>query len=212
MKGLTQTTMGNTLSNSENSEKEHLVGEDSQETSDTCKDSSNNHETSKPVNVYYKALAFFTGLLHIGCVVSSSVCVQLLERSIPDFELNFIRSLTGFVLFSGYFALRRHSPLVPKSGIWSTVAYGTVVTLLSLSNYISVTFIPVASFQSLKTTANVSLSVIIFALFAQEHAFIRNIISAMICVTGVLMIVQPEFMFTGSQRGIEEQHGKFLNS
>ena len=163
------------------------------------------------LSLFLHILAFFMGLFYIGCIVLSTVCVQLLERTIPDFELNFIRCLFGLIVFSGYFVLRRHSPLVPKSGIIITVAYGTVVTGTSLCNYISVAFIPLASFQSLKTTANITLSVIIFAIFAQENTFIKNILSAMICVTGVLMIVQPEFVFPGSHRETEEQHGEFLN-
>ena len=206
--------MGNTLHSSEVPEKEHLVdlAGDSQETSDICNDSKKSQETTTGGKVYYKALAFLAELLHIGCLVLSAVCVQLLERKIPDFELNFMRCLTGFIVFSGYFVMRRHSPLMPKSGILITVVYGTVATGLSLSNFISVTFIPLASFQSLKTTSHIVLSVILFALFAQEHIALKNIFSAIVCITGVLMILQPEFMFEGSHSRTVEQHGEFLNT
>ena len=193
--------MGRDLGNSEALEKEHLVEHKSQETNDN--DSSNRQETG--FNVYYKALAFVSAFLYVGCIILSGICVQLLERSIPDFELNFIRCLTGFIVFSGYFILIMLRPLVGRSAILVTVTYGTVVTTCSLCAFISMAFIPLTSYQSMETTSFIALSMFLLALFAQEHISIQNIISTITCVTGVFMILQPEFMFEGS-----EEHGELL--
>ena len=101
---------------------------------------------------------------------------------------------------------------MPKSGVIITVVYGTVVTGLSLSNYISVTFIPLASFQSLKTTTNIALSVILFAIFVKEQIFPRNVLSAVICTVGVILIVQPEFLFTGTRVGSGDPAGEHFTT
>ena len=190
------------MGNRQASEKEHLVTGTVERTGE---DGTGLGKVKEGAIYRWKILAFFMGLFYIGCIVLSTVCVQLLERTIPDFELNFIRCLFGLIVFSGYFVLRRHSPLVPKSGILTTVAYGTVVAVISLCSYISVTFIPLTSLQSVKITINISLSMILFAICLKESITVKSIVSALLSITGVILIIQPGFIFTRSQSGSFEQ-------
>ena len=46
--------------------------------------------------------------------MSSGTCVQLLNRRIPDFELNTIRSAVSLLAYSSYFLVTRKLPAVPR--------------------------------------------------------------------------------------------------
>ena len=68
-----------------------------------------------------------------GCVLfytSSAACVQLLERRIPDFELNTFRASVTLIFYSSYFLVTWKLPVVERSEIGATLLY--MVTLFSL--------------------------------------------------------------------------------
>ena len=55
--------------------------------------------------------------------VSSGTCVQLLNRRIPDFELNTIRSAVSLLAYSSYLLITGKWPVVPRDMLAVTLAY-----------------------------------------------------------------------------------------
>ena len=128
--------------------------------------------------------------------VLSAVCVQLLERKIPDFELNTFRCGTGFILFSLGFLFMRRRPVIPRKIWFSTACYGAIIFANTIATYTSVTFIPLTSLQAMKITVNITSGVVLFAIFLKEKIDLKLLIVSLVCSVGVVLIIQPEFIFT----------------
>ena len=143
----------------------------------------------------WKIIAIMAGFLCICLHVLSAVCVQLLERKIPDFELNAIRCGTGFILFSLGFLCMRRKPVVPRKVWFVTACYGAVGFVNTITTYTSVTFIPLTSFQALKITVNITSGIVIFAIFLKEKIDFKLLIFSLLCSVGVVLVIQPGFIF-----------------
>ena len=126
---------------------------------------------------------------------ASGVSVQLLERRIPDMELNAMRSGGACILFLVVLSLRGRLPCVPRS-IWKGVLVYTFVTsMCSVTIYVSMTMLPVSTVQSLQQTFQITSGIILFALILKEKITIRMLISSLLCIVGIFMVIQPEFLF-----------------
>ena len=84
-------------------------------------------------------------LAYVLLVVTCSACVQKLERAIPDFELNTIRYTLSVLVFSLRNIIKREWPTVPRSEIAITIAYGCATFSGSVTTFIAVTFVPLAT-------------------------------------------------------------------
>ena len=62
-----------------------------------------------------KAKGIFTACVWVICMVISIVSVQLLERRIPDFELNAARCALPFLLSTMFMVARRKLPLIARA-------------------------------------------------------------------------------------------------
>ena len=145
----------------------------------------------------------FKGILAIfGTVIvmfSSTTAVQLLERKIPDFELNTLRSITFYFATALGFIIMRKLPVVPKSEILSTLCLGILCFVETTLIYVSVTFISLASAESIRMTSGIASGIIVFSLFWEEKITVKRVIFAFLCIFGVILVTQPEFIFTGKQ-------------
>ena len=126
--------------------------------------------------------------------VSSGTCVQLLNRRIPDFELNTIRSAVSLLAYSSYLLITRKWPVVPRNMIVGTLAYILASFLNSLGYYTAVSLLPAACEVSLQNTITVLAGLVLFSVFGKERINMWKLVCAALCIVGVVMVVQPKFM------------------
>ena len=126
---------------------------------------------------------------------TSRVCVQMLEKAVPDFELNAIRC--GFTLpcMGVYFAVKKIWPTVKRENWISVGLLCFFNNISSLALYISVTLIPLASSESCTVTFQIISSLVIFTIINKERITWDKLLAVPVCSTGVLLVLQPTFLF-----------------
>ena len=125
-------------------------------------------------------------------VVTPATCVQLLERNIPDFELNTCRFATSGILFTlGITCTTRQWPIIPKSEIISTFSLDFIVFLGTVTHYLAVTFIPLATAQSIFLISGIISGLILFAIFLEDKITILKLTLTVSCMCGVILVIQP---------------------
>ena len=142
-----------------------------------------------------KAKGIFAACLWLIFMVISIVSVQLLERRIPDFELNAARCALPFLLSTIGMLTRRQLPVIPREEIISTTLYSFLSFTCSVTLYIAATLLPVSSVQSVSQTSNIVSGVILFYLFLDDKPTLPVLVSALMCTCGVLCVIQPSFIF-----------------
>ena len=177
--------MKNTNSDFKHSEKEmETISNDEKES--LLEDRSNYKE---------KIIGTVLGFVVVLMGAASGVSVQLLERRIPDMELNTMRSGGACILFLAVLLSRGRFPHVPRS-IWKGVLVYTLVTsMCSVTIYVSMAMLPAGTVQSLQQTFQITSGIILFALILKEKITIRMLISSLLCIAGIFMVIQPDFLF-----------------
>ena len=142
-----------------------------------------------------KIIGTVLGFVVVLMGAASGVSVQLLERRIPDMELNTMRSGGACILFLVVLLSRGRLPHVPRS-IWRGVLVYTFVTsMCSITIYVSMAMLPAGTVQSLQQTFQITSGIILFALILKEKITIRMLVSSLLCIAGIFMVIQPEFLF-----------------
>ena len=156
-----------------------------------------------------KIKGLFAACLWIFFMIMSTVSVQLLEKRIPDFELNTFRCTLPLLMSSFGILLTRKWPVIDKKEIISTSLYSLLGFLCTMTVYISATLLPVASVQSLSQTANITTGIILFFVFLDEKPTILIVISALMCISGVMLVIQPNFIFIQRDVDLTAEPGKW---
>ena len=126
-------------------------------------------------------------------VVVSATSVQLLERHIPDFELNIFRNLVPLIVsILGKVVLRDWRwPFIDRDKIRVTSAYVTLTFVSGSSFFISMALLPASMVASISKTSSIISSLILFGIFWDETADWKKVSFALCCIAGVILVVQP---------------------
>ena len=144
----------------------------------------------------------------VPLTVVSTTSVQLLERQIPDFELNALRFGTAGLLFAiGLIFVKRQFPFIPKIEISSVSGFGALTFCSVVSLYTAVTFISLTSVQSVCLSTFIITGIILYATFLNEQITLKMVFAAVLCCSGVLLVIQPQFVFQNSRRKTVEEMG-----
>ena len=119
----------------------------------------------------------------------------MLERRIPDLELNAIRSSTPFVYLGIWTTLTRNWPVVPRNDLYYVALYASLISANTLCTYTAITFVPFASAQCIAITCQVLFGLILFAVCLKENVSITTVVAIILVVTGVFLVIQPEVIF-----------------
>ena len=126
----------------------------------------------------------------------SGICVQGLDGEIPDFELNTLRCTFAFLCFSVFSCFYKLNPVLRgKEVAWVTI-YAILGTTSTLTYYISVTWISMASEEAVYHTSQMLGGMILLWTIIGEKPSVQNIASVVLCLLGVLLIFQPPFIFS----------------
>ena len=141
-----------------------------------------------------KALAAVLAGLFFA-TVASSVCVQLLNRAIPDFQLNTMRFAVAFTLQTIVLLIFKRLPKIPRHEIPYLALFGIFILVDNISIYAAVTFLPLSTCQCIIITSSIVSGLILFAVFYNDRVTVRSICLALLCACGVVLVVQPPFIF-----------------
>ena len=108
-------------------------------------------------------------LCYIILGTASKTCLQALDRSIPDFELNAIRCGFSAVFMGSYFAARRKFPRIAETNFKLLVFFTILTNLKTLASCTSVTFVPMASAECTYVTAMVLSGMVIYTFCNGER-------------------------------------------
>ena len=137
-------------------------------------------------------------LLSLGTFFASTsrICVQALERSVPDFELNSMRcgfAMVGMIL---YHLVTRTFPVVKVTNIFPVGMVNVLTNVSTLAFYVSVTFIPLATSESLLMTSGMISGMVLFKICNKEKIKWDKMIAVPLCIVGVFLILQPPIIFS----------------
>ena len=131
--------------------------------------------------------------------VMSTSSIQLLRREIPDLELNAFRFTSALVFACVAILITRRWPIIQRSEIVSTCCLGLISFTNSITLFIAVTLIPLSTAQSINMTSGITSGIILLAIFTDERITLKNIAFALLCICGVVMVIQPDLIFPGGQ-------------
>ena len=167
-----------------------LADEDKIETAHEAKE-----EKSGGTSYRDKLKGTMVGFLCVLISGASRVSVQLIERRIPDFELNAMRNTIACVLYLLILAAKGKYPFVPRESFRPLATYTVVTTVHAALLYISMAMLPVTTAQSLQQTFNITVGIFLYALVLKEKITARIVFSSFLCIGGVILVLQPEFIF-----------------
>ena len=126
----------------------------------------------------------------------SGICVQGLNGKIPDFELNTLRCTFAFLCFSVFSCFRKASPVLRGKEVAWLAIYGFLGTTSTLTYFISVTWISMASEEAIYHTSQMFGGMILLRMIIGEKPSVQNFASLVLCLLGVILIFQPPFIFS----------------
>ncbi len=137
-------------------------------------------------------LGTYTFVFNI-CV--SSVSVQLLERRIPDLELNALRCAAPIIPWSIWLTIKKEPPTIPRAEIIGTCWYLLACFLDSSTYYVAASMLPLSTVQCIYQTTMIVSGLILYFLVLNERPTLPVGASALMCLVGVILVVQPDFIF-----------------
>ncbi len=89
-------------------------------------------------------------------------------------QLNAMRLMLPTILLPFYFAIKRKSPLIGRENVWTMLLYCIVSNALTISLYVPVVYIPLASWASLYHTSHgINLFIIFGLLLGNKSEWIQ---------------------------------------
>ena len=147
-----------------------------------------------------------TGVIAIFSTVvlfsASATCVQLLERRIPDLELNAFRSGIPLLFYTIGILIMRRWPVIKRKEIAAILVYSLGVCCSRLAQFVAVSFLPAAAAFCVCCTSGIISGIFIFALCGDETVTLKKLMFACLCVCGVILIIQPWMQLEGHKRNV----------
>ena len=143
-------------------------------------------------NLWNKAKGLVAMVLTVLSVTASGVSVQLLERAVPDFELNVFRTGTAMSVHTLVTICKRKWPGIRKSEIGVVFVNSLLGTTNALVLYIAISFLPLTSVLTIEQTLCMATGIPLFA---------KRLLFASLCVCGVILVTQPGFIFEQAEQG-----------
>ena len=99
-----------------------------------------------------------------------------------------------------FFLVTKTLPKVAVGSFLPVMLYVVVIATISITQYTAVTFIPVASAHSVFVTITLTSGLVLFTLIAKEKMRIDRPLAVFVCIAGVLLVLQPTFLFHNSNQ------------
>ncbi len=130
-------------------------------------------------------------IMYVVAHVVGITSVQLLQRRIPDLELQVFRCC-GIVITSLFWMLAKQTTVkLPWPDVPVMLLYGIVVTLDATAVYVGFALIPASAAQSADTTCSLLSGLLIYWFCGQERFSCKRALLAMVCLVGAILVLQP---------------------
>ncbi len=131
------------------------------------------------------------GFLLVFSHIVGMTNLQLLQRRVPDLELNAFRS-AGILCFCVLWMVYvQRVPRVQLSDIPTVFLYASILTLDSLATNIGFALAPTATAQSTWTIVLLFSGLILFWCCGEEKLNCPRALSILLCAGGVVLVIQP---------------------
>ena len=152
----------------------------------------------------YRKYLYGYGFALLGMIMATIglASAQILDKSIPHSELNGFRFVSQFAIIVPFVAgLRKCDIRVEKKDIgWVSLA-AVVVTVISYTHYGSAYYLPLGVATGL--TWSICLICNCIISFGSRRTIIwSEAIAAVLCISGIMMVTQPAFIFHVSEKTI----------
>ena len=134
----------------------------------------------------------------IGCMLSGvvgSAAVQALGGAIHDFELSAARGLLQGPLYIVVGSLAGVDFTIQRKHIPTLVYLGLIYVLYNIGSYGSTVYLPLAEVMGMVSIFSMIAAMIQSKVLFKKDIHIFHILSSIVCVFGILMIVQPKFQY-----------------
>ena len=172
---------------------EENENEESKSLLDNIRGGEEKNNTDRPL--LQTLLGLGASFIWLLLIASAAVSVALLEKRIPDFELNTFRCTGPFIIQLVVILFMRKIPVIPKEELIGASFYILSLLLGSLFYYISFTLLPPALIESFDTAANLTSGLILFYLLNGEKITVTNVLCSVLCMVGAVLVLQPEGIF-----------------
>ena len=128
-------------------------------------------------------------------VVISDTSCQLIQRKIPDLELNMLRFIVSLVCIAYCLLYRRQLPKLSKSQIGPVAALACCNFVTTQSIYTAVSMAPLASVRSICMTSVLMSGMILLFVCVNENITAKRLLPAILAICGIFLVLQPGFLF-----------------
>ena len=122
--------------------------------------------------------------------------MQLLARRVPDFQLGFLRFLTGTLLGGGILYVRKESPQIPRELWIMTVIMGLCCNWCNLLFFFSISILPLSHVSGFEIVITMVTVVVISRVILCERQSPLTLLANVLCTMGLCLLLQPWADFT----------------
>ncbi len=117
--------------------------------------------------------------------------IQLLERRVPDLELQVFRCVAIISFCLKWMVFKFQSFKVPLSDIPATLIYSAAISFGSTTVYIAYSLVPASAAECLMSTGSILSGFVIFSISKQEKFSPVKVLFLLLCVAGLIFVIQP---------------------
>ena len=148
-------------------------------------------QTSSRRSLFDKLKGITAGFITVILHGVGATSFQLLERRIPDLELNMFRSVAPFIMYSFYFLIKCNWPIIERGKIGITALYIVTSFTSILCYFVAVSLLPAALVSCIATASCWLSGLVLLSCVGEERITLKRILFAAICIFGVIMVIQP---------------------
>ncbi len=130
-------------------------------------------------------------LMYVASIITGVTNIQLLQRRIPDLELQAFRCAGVVIACLVWMLVKQELPTLPLPNVTPMLLYALLVTLGVTLYFIGFALIPLAEAQCTDSTSRLLSGLCIFRLCGQESFSLKKTFCVLLCFVGVILVVQP---------------------
>ena len=134
----------------------------------------------------------------IICCALSSAAVQALQGAIHDFELSAARGVLQGPLYFVVGTLVGVDLKIKREHVPLLIYLGFLYVFYNIGYYGSTVFLPLAECTGLVSTCIMIAAMVQSKLLFKKDIHILYIISLVICAFGIILVIQPHYLFPGN--------------
>ena len=141
-------------------------------------------------------LGIFIMVISVVCDCGSTICTQALGRIIPQFELNMWRFALQPFFVLPIIHCKKMPLRFPRNNIPDVVFICLLFNIYNAFFYTATTYLPLGTISGIHSAFILVIVAIVTVVISKECSF-YTVCSVVLCITGLILISQPRFIFSG---------------